>query len=128
MCTLGEFAQVDLGPTHGPRVKAMVKEGKPGLQSDYPCVIFRFAQAEHRLMMNPIRERWGDFLGYRFVLTTLMLVFFVSGHITESRFWEFAPSEKGTLVAPLVTPEQMISFKRVGEYLRRCELPRSMQR
>lgn len=109
---LEEFRAVQLGPYEA-TIRRMLLQGDPGAQSDYPCIVFLYR--EPGVMMPPVRRRVDGHLMYHFVLTTVQLWFFVSGHIAQERIVGMALREDGTFPALLLDPRETNLFESLVE-------------
>lgn len=102
-----EFAAVQLGPYEEP-IRRMLLQGDPGAKSDFPCIVFLYR--EPGVILPPIRQRLDGHRMYHFILTTVQLWFFVSGHVADERFVSWGLSEDGSFPAMLMDPRDTKLF------------------
>jgi hypothetical protein len=102
-----EFAAVELGPYEG-RLRRMLLEGTPGAKLDFPCIVFLYNKPG--VLLPPIRQRVNGHLMYHFILTTVQIWFFVSGHVSQESVVTMALREDGSFPALLMDPKETKLF------------------
>ena len=102
-----EFEAVELGPYEEP-LRRMLLEGNPGAKLDFPCIVFLYTQPG--VLLPPIRQRVDGHLMYHFILTTVQLWFFVSGHVAQESIAAMTLSEDGSFPALLMDPRETNLF------------------
>lgn len=98
-----EFEAVELGP-YEERLRRMLLEGNPGAKLDFPCIVFLYKKPG--VLLSPMRQRVNGHLMYHFILTTVQIWFFVSGHASQESVVTMALSEDGSFPALLMDPKE----------------------
>jgi|KBSMisStaDraftv2_1062788.scaffolds.fasta_scaffold733654_1 hypothetical protein len=108
------YTEVALG-RHEERLRKMLREKDPGLQADYPCLIYVFTEPSFGLMeWGPARTRLDGYTSYQFLLPGVLLWFIVGDRTRPHALAKFAPKEDGSLVAPFTRPDQVPLVKQAA--------------
>ena len=122
---LPEFHDVRLGPYEEP-IRRMLLERSPGTKADYPCIVFLFK--EPGAILPPKRQRANGHLMYHFILTTVQVWIFVSGHVSQERIISMAIREDGCFPALFMDPRETKLFKAMHDVERETKHSASVLR
>lgn len=94
------FSKVSLGP-HEETIRKMIKDGNPGKQLEYPCIMFGLSSKSGihgNFIDQPRKIPIDGYTTYRFVFTGFMWSFYVSSHKLPKLIKHAAISEAGRMV------------------------------
>jgi hypothetical protein len=107
VASLDDYAEVALGHVHEERIRRMLLERNAGSQADYPCLIYVFTEPNFGLMGRPTRTRLEGRISYQFLLPSVLLWFIIVDKTQTHSLAQFAPKEDGSMIIPLMRPEQV---------------------
>jgi hypothetical protein len=120
-----EFAEVALGP-HEETIRQMLLSKQPGVQADYPCLIYLFLEPKLGIMIPPFRSRMEGHTTYHFILTSVRIDIMVSRH--EHRFSQFGLKEDGSFVAIFLDHRDTAMHSQLADLVKSVDLPPHIER
>ena len=100
------FQEVSLGP-HEESIRRMLIESDPGEQMNYPCLIMTYSnlhQFPNDVVAQPSQSRVDGGYVYKFLISGMVYIFYVSKHIIPNKLKDCAINRKGELkIIHLVT-------------------------
>ncbi|MBI4526362.1 MAG: hypothetical protein HY695_21390 [Deltaproteobacteria bacterium] len=123
--TRHEYSEVSLG-RHEKPIRRMILEGDAGPRYCYPCILFKFD--EPGVILRPIRRRINGHRVYHFILTTIHVWYFVSGHIADEPIIDLALREDGVFSAIRLDPRETQLYTELRRLERETKHSRSVVR
>ena len=93
------FQEVSLGP-HEKNIRRMLLENEPGDQMKYPCLIMTYRSLDkfpNDVVAQPSKARVNGGYVYKFLISGMVYIYYISKHIIPNQFKDCAINRKGEL-------------------------------
>ena len=117
--TRREYRSVTLGP-YEEKIRQMLLQGNPGPQKLFPCVV-TLLKKPVRLITGPAKGRYAGHTTYQFIVTNVVLWFFISNRTEQEAMLGRALKEDGSFQALVSEPEEIPVYNKTMQWLRRTK-------
>lgn len=121
-----EYAAVKLGP-YEETIREMLLQETPGPPLLLPCIM-TFLKAPRRLISPPARGKSAGHTTYQFILTNIVLCFFISNHTAGEWMLGVTLNEDGAFQALVTEPEELPVYSKTMEFLRGAKASKARRR
>jgi hypothetical protein len=118
-----EFGEINLA-LHEEKIRQMLIEHDPGKQSHYPCIINLLADSSFTPIYIPkTNPRYEGHRVFRMILTNVLIWYVISSHSGQADISQFAIKETGSVVATILSPQEVNLFMDVIDLTKKTNIP-----
>ncbi|MDY7091646.1 MAG: hypothetical protein SX243_01605 [Acidobacteriota bacterium] len=108
--SLQTYGDVRLGP-HEESIRGMILNQNPGEECEYPVILYILDDEDLRNMPPPSQGRMKGHRVYQFLLARVLVITFVTGHLKQESFFNYALRDSSPLRIPIVKAAELPIIK-----------------